>query len=83
MRVRLVRRKTKVLSASDSGEQSRGERTNQYEFGNAIDGQPCAEILEPGIAPSRLKAYVIRELDVIEKVFPQRATTKRECGPQP
>src|SRR6267154_1959195 len=26
--------------------------------------------LEPGIAPSRLKAYIIRELDVTEKVLP-------------
>jgi hypothetical protein len=25
--------------------------------------------LEPGIAPSRLKAYIMRELDVIEKVL--------------
>jgi hypothetical protein len=26
--------------------------------------------LEPGIAPSRLKAYIIRELDVTEKALP-------------
>lgn len=28
---------------------------------------------EPGIAPSRLKAYIIRELDVTEKVLWRRA----------
>jgi hypothetical protein len=32
--------------------------------------------LEPGIAPSRLKAYIIREFDVTEKVLRQACNDK-------
>jgi hypothetical protein len=74
-RATLVRPKTnkKLLNASDFG----GQRTDKpVRIGERHRWSTLCRYLEPGIAPSRLKAYIIREFDVIEKVLPQACDDK-------
>ena len=54
-----------------------GERMDEpVRIGERHRWSTLCRYLEPGMAPSRLKAYIIREFDVIEKVLPQACDDK-------
>lgn len=47
-----------------------GERNEPVRIGERHRWSTLCRNLDPGIAPSRLKAYIMREFDVMEKVLP-------------
>ena len=57
---------------------SRRKRNKPVRIGERHRWSTLCRNLDPGIAPSRLKAYIMREFDVMEKVLPSPITKQKQ-----
>ena len=72
--------KTRKVTFTFCRTKSRVRKDEPVRIGERHRWSTLCRNLEPGIAPSRLKAYIIREFDVTEKVLAERARNKQSAN---